>query len=256
LIATAATIDTLTVAVLTIGTLLLATWVFLAAKGRDPARIGPSPDTRIGISEAVLVYLLGFMAQITGAQAGSHFFRNETGLRYLVSYVGPTMVAALAFFVLVRRRKEHGPRAKGAVAGVLGWLAWFPVVYAVFTATQLLWDAAGWSWQDQRVLEDLRTVPAWQFLVIAVGLAPVYEEVIFRGLLYPALRRRLPRGSSVVLCAACFALVHFSPAQMPALFVLGLALAWLYERTGTLAAPIAFHAAFNGFTFLSEMLKG
>jgi membrane protease YdiL (CAAX protease family) len=256
LIATTFTADALTLGVLALGSLLLATYAFLVAKGRDPARMGPAPDATSTVPEALLAYLLGFALQLIGIQSGLQLFPEDRGLQYLLSYLGPIAIAAAAFQSRIRRRTVHGPRAKGALAGVLGWLAWFPVVFAVFTASQMLWSASGWTWDEQQVLEQLRTVEPWQFFLIAAVLAPVYEEVIFRGLLYPALRRRVPRGASILISAAIFAIVHWSPEQMPALFVLGLALAWLYERTGTLAAPIAFHASFNGFTFLSEMLTG
>ena len=54
----------------------------------------------------------------------------------------------------------------------------------------------------------------------------------------------------MVISGFFFAAVHLHVQTFPALFLLGLALAYLYERTGTLAAPITFHAIFNGWTFL------
>ena len=84
--------------------------------------------------------------------------------------------------------------------------------------------------------------------------APFVEEVTFRGLLYPALKRRIGAAAAAVLSAALFSLVHWHLPTAPAIFTLGLALAYVYERTGTLSAPIAFHAMFNGWTFLGEVV--
>jgi membrane protease YdiL (CAAX protease family) len=81
--------------------------------------------------------------------------------------------------------------------------------------------------------------------MFAVVLAPVAEEFIFRGMLYPFVKQLgYPRlawlGVSFV-----FALVHLNGAIFLPLFVLALALTWLYEKTDNLLAPITAHALFN-----------
>lgn len=238
-----------------VGGLLLVIYAWRVTIGKDPLRCGPSPEARFTFLDALAVYLVALFSSVLLTSLSANLWPDDVGSRYLFSYLGPIPIAAAAFFVYVRRNPVHGPRARGAVSGVLAWLMWFPVVYAVFAATQALWESAGWKWVDQAILEDLRTTAAWKFFLSAVILAPLYEETVFRGMVYPALRRRLPRGTAILLTSVFFAVVHMSPAHMPALFVLSLALTWTYERTGSLAAPIAFHAAFNGWTFLSEMLK-
>ena len=76
-------------------------------------------------------------------------------------------------------------------------------------------------------------------------LAPVAEEFIFRGMLYPFVKQLgWPRlalfGTSFV-----FAAIHMDAAIFVPLFVLALALTWLYEFTDNLLAPIAAHSLFN-----------
>ena len=83
------------------------------------------------------------------------------------------------------------------------------------------------------------------FVLITVVVAPLGEELLFRGVLYPAIKRAgYPKlawwGTSIL-----FAGIHFSlPIFLP-LLVLALVLVWLYERTDNLLAPIAAHALFN-----------
>ncbi len=125
----------------------------------------------------------------------------------------------------------------------------FPLVALTLVGWSSLLDAIGRSWVEQEVLTTLREEPI-PFFLAAVVLAPLCEEVLFRGLLYPAFKKRIGTGLAMVLTALLFALVHWHLQTFPALFVLGLALAYVYERTGTLAAPITFHAIFNGWTFL------
>jgi hypothetical protein len=79
----------------------------------------------------------------------------------------------------------------------------------------------------------------------AIVVAPVGEELFFRGFLFGALRRRLSFRSASVVAAVPFAVVHFYLLLMPLLFVFGIVLAWIYERRGSIAAPIAAHTAFN-----------
>ena len=83
-------------------------------------------------------------------------------------------------------------------------------------------------------------------LLLALVVAPLAEEVMFRGLALPALARRLGGPAAVLLVALVFALLHFHLHSLAALFTLGVALAWVYIHTGTLWAPVTLHALFNG----------
>lgn len=79
----------------------------------------------------------------------------------------------------------------------------------------------------------------------AVGV-PIAEEFLFRGLLYRWLRDRWGTWAGVFLSALTFALIHPPAAgAAPAIFLIGLALAWLYEKTGSLKPGMALHGANN-----------
>jgi membrane protease YdiL (CAAX protease family) len=79
---------------------------------------------------------------------------------------------------------------------------------------------------------------------LAVVAAPLFEEFIFRGLVFRGLRRSLPFAAAVVVSAAVFALVH-PPVSVVPVFGLGLAAAFAYERTGSLLAPVLTHMVYN-----------
>ncbi len=85
------------------------------------------------------------------------------------------------------------------------------------------------------------------FLVIVV--APVIEEVAYRGMLQSALADLgLGRWSAIVLASVVFVLMHVGVARghaLGGLFVLSLGLGWIYERTGRLAAAVTLHVLFN-----------
>jgi membrane protease YdiL (CAAX protease family) len=90
------------------------------------------------------------------------------------------------------------------------------------------------------------------FLAAAALIAPVWEEVFFRGLAYPVLRRSLGPAAGVLLSALLFAMLHAEPIlfRLP-IFLLGSCLAVFYELAGSLYVPIVAHATAN---VLSTML--
>jgi membrane protease YdiL (CAAX protease family) len=94
-------------------------------------------------------------------------------------------------------------------------------------------------------------------VVLAIALvvvAPVAEEIFFRGIVYNAWLREFGVWRAVVGSAALFALIHGSIFVIPAIFGLGIALALLYRRTGSLPASMAMHATFNGITLAIGLL--
>jgi membrane protease YdiL (CAAX protease family) len=86
--------------------------------------------------------------------------------------------------------------------------------------------------------------------VLIVAAAPLSEEIFFRGFMYAGLRRRLPIWAAALISGAVFGLLHYTDPDsigvVPQLAVLGVLLAWLYERTGSLWPPILLHVVNNG----------
>jgi membrane protease YdiL (CAAX protease family) len=85
-------------------------------------------------------------------------------------------------------------------------------------------------------------------LLVAVAvalLAPIGEEVLFRGVLYQALAKHLSGWPAIGLSGLAFGLVHLELFVVLLTFPLGMFLAWTVRRTGTVVVPIAAHAVFN-----------
>jgi len=81
-------------------------------------------------------------------------------------------------------------------------------------------------------------------LVVVVG-APIAEEILYRGVLQNGATALLGVFPGLVTTAAIFALVHFSPVEIPGLFAFALVLGLLRKKSGRLGLPIATHMAFN-----------
>ena len=94
--------------------------------------------------------------------------------------------------------------------------------------------------------------PMMLFALLGSVVAPIGEEVLFRGMLYTTLKRRVRAGSlmPLIISALLFALIHASPLHLIPLFLMGLGFAIAYERSGSLWVPILMHAVNNGVTFL------
>lgn len=88
-------------------------------------------------------------------------------------------------------------------------------------------------------------------LNIALGLlaitiiAPLIEELLFRGLLQNALKHHLPAWAAIAMSAFVFAVVHMQPLAMPALMALGAAFGYIYHKTGSLRMTIILHMVNN-----------
>ena len=91
---------------------------------------------------------------------------------------------------------------------------------------------------------------AW-LMFAAVLVAPIVEEVVFRGLVYRYLRQRTNVAAAAIVSGALFAAVHVYLVVLPALFVFGVALALVTERFGSIVPAIALHATKNALALVA-----
>lgn len=90
----------------------------------------------------------------------------------------------------------------------------------------------------------------WGYFAIGL-LAPVCEELVFRGAVLRALLRWTPRHwLAIAISALLFALIHANPIQMPHAFLVGLLLGWLYYRTDSIVPSIVYHWVNNSIAYV------
>ena len=89
-------------------------------------------------------------------------------------------------------------------------------------------------------------------LVVSVLAAPVFEEFIFRGILYRGFRHSVRAPTAVAASALVFALVHPASTALP-VFVMAVLAASGYERTGWLVTPLVTHMTYNAIVFGSAL---
>ena len=104
----------------------------------------------------------------------------------------------------------------------------------------------------EQVAPGLSPLAAGFLVVLAVVVAPISEELFFRGVLFRSVRDRHGFWAAALASALPFGLVHYVPSPAIDAFVLqltmvftGIGLAWIYERRGSVVASMAAHVAFN-----------
>lgn len=199
----------------------------------------------------------------------SVFFLSEhKALALVVEMIfrGGLLVALVAYFrhrqtdwlqalgLVDRSRPESSPAVAGrshipVLQGAILYVGIFPALAVLVVVQERLCQAVGLEIKPQEIANlfittDSRAVVALLTL-FAVVVAPIFEEVLFRGLAYPVLKQRFGTGPALALVSGAFALIHFHlPSTVP-LFALAGALALAYELTGSLLASITMHALFN-----------
>ena len=144
----------------------------------------------------------------------------------------------------------RGPQLpRELIMAMLFVIAILPVAWGLQIISMNALTRAGWPPEEQFAVTLLASTKSWWMRVylgvFAVVLAPVAEEFIFRGMLYPFVKQLGWPRLAWVGGSFAFALVHDDAATFVPLFVLALALTWLYEKTDNLLAPIAAHSLFN-----------
>lgn len=113
---------------------------------------------------------------------------------------------------------------------------------------------------DAFVAQYLQSVPLGKGAALAVDvaaiciLAPIGEEILFRGVILRSLRQAMPLGAAVLLQCFLFAYGHGQLLWLLYAFAMGLALTALRLKTGSLRTGMAFHIAFNAANYLQEPL--
>ena len=131
----------------------------------------------------------------------------------------------------------------------LGWMLLALFVYYLFAGlfSSLVLEPQQEDISNELGVGDESLFIAVTAVVLIAGLAPISEELFFRGFVFSGLRSRMSLWPAAVISGLVFGLVH-APTGITTvvpLAVLGAVLAWLYDRTGSLWPPVIAHAFNN-----------
>ena len=173
------------------------------------------------------------------------------GVMALVYTIVGKPVFAATCVIFWRRRNSTAPMIKKQRIPTMECVM-VPVITIVMTlgSTVLaLWVKQSLN-QPSPMQKLSETTPAIAIVIMSLIIAPIGEEALMRGFIYPILRRKLSVTSTIVITALLFAMLHGNLVQIILTIPLGIALGYLYERTHNLLACISMHMLFNATALL------
>jgi len=194
-----------------------------------------------------------------GLQGWQKIFRDN-----LVMSIGAVVTMAAMMFLahvhFARRLKGFGLNIRTIVKdffmAIVNLLTVWPIMMAAITMTLFfakLISGQEYEMQQHQQLEMITEYPQLPLRImivfVAVIIAPLLEEMLFRGFIQTAIRSffniRNSAWPAIAASSAFFAIMHEDPGHWPALFVLGVCLGYSYEKSGSLFRPIFIHLFFN-----------
>ncbi len=241
----------------------------MTAASREPA----TKPARItwGLPDALLCWMAGYLGAIL-ASFPLYASRGGTDIdtKLIFGVILPaqqlTVVLAVVYVTRLKGQKSMARdfglvvRLRDAKALLVGAVLEIGLTLALFPILQL--DPKAKNQQLLTDLQDHRDVATIVLFVIgAVVLAPIVEELLFRGVLLRALLRKMQPVTAVLASAVIFALVHYvgdpnTLPFLPALTGLGAVLAVVAVRSGDLSTSIFIHAGFNLTTTILFLVSG
>ena len=233
------------------------------------------------IAQISLVHvLLGFAIYITGSLLlpeqilpliSPLFSSKSTAITWASLFsLGTVFLLLCGLYLLIMKKdfliiwkNSPEPLIKDAVIGVLTWFLAFPFVAIVEQVADLFtYSLFGLKTYEQVAVQYLKSAMnnphqliAALFLILVI--APLLEELLFRGLLQSFIKKHLGAKAAILLAALGFALLHVSSIQgfgnislVLSLLTFSYFLGLVYEKRQSLIAPIALHFTFNAFTTL------
>jgi membrane protease YdiL (CAAX protease family) len=212
---------------------------------------GPS-KALLGILVLVVVVALEG-AVVSIIDPGLHSVGAKLALQAMLAVT----LAAVAFFMAGTDGRAAAPAALGlrrpsgnpVRTAIIGYAAYFAFVIVYANTVQ----------PHQKDLTRALGFNHGAVAAVVIGLlvvlaAPISEEIFFRGFLFGGLRRGLPFVGAAVVSALIFGAFHYTGVRsltvLPQLAALGLVLAWVYERTGSIYPTMAIHAVNNAIAFV------
>jgi len=199
---------------------------------------------------------------------------------------GIAVIIFLARIHFTRRLKGFGLNIKTIVRdffpAFVNLLAVWPLIAAAVLLTayigEFVWGQEYQIQQHQQlklITEHSQLLPRILIVFVAVIIAPLLEEMLFRGLFQTTIRSYLEAFRSllvrqnapdekrtadrngawpaIVISSGLFTITHDNPGHWPALFVLGICMGYAYEKSGSLFRPIFIHSIFNTISIIATL---
>lgn len=178
------------------------------------------------------------------------------GILSAVCYMAPFFLTGIFYYVVSRRTRAERVSFEVKVTHEfpLLILAGMAMLTAGAYINSWFCTAIGYTIPDELVLAEVYDDPTVVIMYMSVALAPAFaEEFLFRGVFYTNLRP-YGRTQAILISSLMFALMHQNIGQLFYTFVAGIAMALMYELTGSIWCSVFFHLFNNEMSVLSEVI--
>ncbi len=194
----------------------------------------------------IIEFFLGWLSSPQNLDQMEGFFRFLTvGMGEALLY----LVVIMLFFRLIKRPlRELGLVRPSFLYIGLGLFTGVFLFVAVGLLGNFLAKIIGNPAPQSFTLVIMGANYKWQLiLLLLLGgiIAPIKEEILFRGIFYPSFRESHGPAKGILLTAGFFALLHFDLVRFLPLLLGGIVLTWLYEKTASLWPSIIAHGTWN-----------
>ena len=216
---------------------------------------GRAPRTRL-VGWTILVTILAALSYAANLAGGDT--PDDVLYEWSTAIAGVVQYAIILAIVLLLSRgiapQALGLRRPASWGRAAGWIVAGLVSIWVIGSILNIFLKAG---EEQGLVPDgwdsSRAAPFVANFVVVAVVAPVVEELTYRGLGFAALRDARGATAAIVLTAIAFGLAHGLVVALPVLTIFGAILAWLRWKTESLYPTIILHAVFNGAALIAAV---
>ena len=133
------------------------------------------------------------------------------------------------------------------------------IIWPILMLVSLVSKTIFYEYSEQEIVRNLRisnnSTELLSAFIMIVLIAPIIEEIIFRGLIYRVFKGLLGPFFGAFISSILFSFVHLNLLSFPYLFIFGILLCLYYEKEKTIITPILMHSILNGIMFSLILIK-
>ncbi len=160
---------------------------------------------------------------------------------YLYGYIS---VVLLILYYALNLKNKFAFNKRDIKKTLKYFVVFLPIIFVIsFLCKMILFE-----YEEQKMVVEIKknfyNNLFTNFLLIII-VAPIIEEIVFRGLFYKTLKKFVPFIQASIISSLIFAIIHENILSFTILFLFSLYLTWIYERTNSILYPILTHSIFN-----------
>lgn len=149
----------------------------------------------------------------------------------------------IMYFAIYFQEEKKLLKTNEIIKSVISFVIFIPLLFLLSFIIQYVLP----EYKQQEIVLNFKSTLLEDkgILLDILVIAPIVEEIIFRGYLYRLLKSKIPIAFSMIISSTLFAIIHFNILSYTLLFMLSIFLTYIYERNGSIVCPIIIHSLFN-----------